>query len=96
MIYVNREDRATLGVESIRELKQDIYVAPNDVLAPDWEIQLALGCSFAPSKTDWGSFAHFMIDEFFNWDIFSGKGGVWKRPYTARTTGTCSPLPCPK
>ena len=31
VIYVNREDRATLGVESIRDLKQDVFVAPNDI-----------------------------------------------------------------
>ena len=31
VIYINREERATLGVESIRDLKQDVYVAPNDL-----------------------------------------------------------------
>lgn len=31
VIYINREDRATLGVEAIRDLKQDVYVAPNDL-----------------------------------------------------------------
>lgn len=30
VIYVNREDKATLGVDPIRFLKKDIYVAPND------------------------------------------------------------------
>lgn len=31
VITVNREDKATLGVEAIRELRQDVWVAPNDV-----------------------------------------------------------------
>ena len=31
VIYVNREDRATLGVEAIRDLRLDVYVAPNDL-----------------------------------------------------------------
>ncbi len=39
VIYVNREDRATLGVESIRDLKQDIYVAPNDIAAKVYVIE---------------------------------------------------------
>ncbi len=31
VIYINRGDKATLGVEAVRELKQDVYVAPNDI-----------------------------------------------------------------
>lgn len=31
IIYINREDKATLGVEAVRNLKQDVYVAPNDI-----------------------------------------------------------------
>ena len=31
VIKINRGDKATLGVEVIRELRQDVYVAPNDV-----------------------------------------------------------------
>ena len=31
VIYINREDKATLGVGVIRELKNDVYVAPNDL-----------------------------------------------------------------
>ena len=30
VIYINREDKATLGVDPIRFLKSDVYVAPND------------------------------------------------------------------
>lgn len=30
VIFVNRGDKATLGVEVIRELKSDIYIAPNE------------------------------------------------------------------
>ncbi|MBQ7348113.1 MAG: DNA polymerase III subunit [Clostridia bacterium] len=31
VIFINRGDKATLGVEAIRNLKQDVCVAPNDV-----------------------------------------------------------------
>lgn len=31
VIYINRGEKATLGVEAVRELKQDVYVAPNDI-----------------------------------------------------------------
>ena len=31
VIYVNRGDKATLGVEVIRELRQDVYIPPNDL-----------------------------------------------------------------
>lgn len=31
VIYVNRGDKATLGVDPIRELKQDVYIPPNDL-----------------------------------------------------------------
>lgn len=31
VIYVNRGDKATLGVDPIRELRQDVYVPPNDL-----------------------------------------------------------------
>lgn len=86
----------TLTAHAQTSIVPGIYVAPNDVLAPDWEIQLALGCSFAPSKTDWGSFAHFMIDEFFNWDIFSGKGGVWKKAVYSEDNRNLQPSPLPE
>ena len=39
VIYVNRDDKATLGVETIRELKQDVYVAPNDISAKIYIIE---------------------------------------------------------
>lgn len=31
LIFINRGDRATLGVEAIRELRRDVYIAPNDI-----------------------------------------------------------------
>ena len=31
VIYVNRGDKATLGVDPIRELRQDVYIPPNDL-----------------------------------------------------------------
>lgn len=31
VIYINRSDKATLGVEAVRDLKSDVYVAPNDI-----------------------------------------------------------------
>ncbi len=30
VIFISRGDKATLGVEAIRNLKQDVYIAPND------------------------------------------------------------------
>ena len=31
IIYVNRKDKATLGIDPIRELRQDVYIPPNDL-----------------------------------------------------------------
>lgn len=31
VIYINRGDKATLGVEAVRDLKSDVYIAPNDI-----------------------------------------------------------------
>lgn len=31
VIYINRADKATLGVDPIRELRQDVYIPPNDL-----------------------------------------------------------------
>ena len=31
IIYINRGDKATLGVDPIRELRQDVYIPPNDL-----------------------------------------------------------------
>lgn len=31
VIYINRGDKATLGVEAVRDLKSDVLVAPNDI-----------------------------------------------------------------
>lgn len=31
VIYINRGDKSTLGIEEIRTLKSDIYIAPNDL-----------------------------------------------------------------
>ncbi len=31
VIYINRGDKATLGVDPIRELRQDVYIPPNDL-----------------------------------------------------------------
>ena len=50
------------------------------ILSPDWECQPAMGCSFAGSKTDWGSYAHLLTDEDFNWSALEGEGGVWQKP----------------
>ncbi len=39
VIYVNRKDKATLGVEVIRELKTDVFIAPNDLDAKIYLIE---------------------------------------------------------
>lgn len=39
VITVSRGDKATLGVEAIRELKRDVYVAPNDISAKIYLIE---------------------------------------------------------
>lgn len=44
-----------------------------------WEYQLAAGCAFVNTKTDWASYPHILTDESFNWEIFIGKGGEWRR-----------------
>lgn len=50
------------------------------VLSPDWEYQLCSGCSFAGSKTDWGSYGHLLTDGDFNWSAVNGEGGRWRKP----------------
>lgn len=49
------------------------------VLGP-WECQLAEGCAFVNTKTDWASYPHILTDEDFNWGIFAGEGGEWRKP----------------
>ena len=39
VITVSREDKATLGVEAIREIRRDVYVAPNDISAKIYIIE---------------------------------------------------------
>ncbi len=39
VIYLDRGDKATLGVEVIRNLKQDVYIAPNDISAKIYIIE---------------------------------------------------------
>ena len=39
VIFVNRGDKATLGVDAIRELKRDIWIAPNDLSAKIYIIE---------------------------------------------------------
>lgn len=41
VIWINREDKATLGVEAIRDLKRDVYIPPNDGLAKIYIIEEA-------------------------------------------------------
>lgn len=41
VIYINREDKATLGVEPIRKLRSDVYIAPNDIAAKVYIIEEA-------------------------------------------------------
>lgn len=31
VIFINRGEKATLGVEAVRDLKRDVYIAPNDI-----------------------------------------------------------------
>lgn len=39
VILINRDDKATLGVEAIRELRRDVWVAPNDVSTKTYLIE---------------------------------------------------------
>ncbi len=39
VIYINRGDKATLGVDAIRGLRQDVYIPPNDVSAKVYIIE---------------------------------------------------------
>ena len=50
------------------------------LLSAEWEYQLCMGCSFVSSNTDWGSYAHILTDESFNWHALTGDGGQWRKP----------------
>lgn len=39
VIFINRGDKATIGVETVRNLRQDVYVAPNDISAKVYIIE---------------------------------------------------------
>ena len=65
------------------------------LLSSEWEYQLCMGCCFVPSKTDWGSYAHILTDESFNWRILEGEGGTWRKPEYVNVSRPLeiSPLP---
>ncbi len=66
------------------------------ILSPeDWEFQLCMGCSFANSQADWGSYAHILTDESFNWQATEGKGGRWQKPEFAVDTRPLEMTPLP-
>lgn len=67
----------------------------SNILSPDWEYQLAMGCTFASSKTDWGSFAHLLTDEDFNWQANEGKGGEWMPAVYVDDERNMVPTPLP-
>ena len=62
----------------------------NPVFGP-WKCQLAAGCTFVNTKTDWASYPHILTDEDFNWEIFSGKGGEWHKPVQFKDTRLLEP-----
>lgn len=62
----------------------------NPVFGP-WKCQLAAGCTFVNTKTDWASYPHILTDEDFNWEIFSGKGGEWYKPVQFKDTRLLEP-----
>ncbi len=39
VIYISREDKATLGVDAVRSLKSDVFIAPNDIDAKVYIIE---------------------------------------------------------
>lgn len=65
------------------------------LLSPEWEYQVCMGCSFAGSKTDWGSYAHLLADEDFNWRALEGEGGKWRRPAYFEDSRVLEPSPLP-
>lgn len=60
-----------------------------------WECQLADGCAFVNTKTDWGTYPHILTDESFNWRIFSGEGGQWSQPAIFEDRRVLSPATLP-
>lgn len=65
------------------------------LLSPDWDYQVCMGCSFSSSKTDWGSYAHLLTDEAFNWNALEGKGGEWKPVARFEDNRPLEPSPLP-
>ena len=61
----------------------------------DWEYQLSMGCTFASSKTDWGSYAHLLTDEDYNWQAIEGKGGEWLPAVYVDDERNMEPSPLP-
>ena len=61
----------------------------------DWEYQLSMGCTFASSKTDWGSYAHLLTDEDYNWQAIDGKGGEWLPAVYVDDERNMEPSPLP-
>ena len=65
------------------------------LLSPDWDYQVCMGCSFSSSKTDWGSYAHLLTDEAFNWNALEGKGGEWNPVARFEDNRPLEPSPLP-
>ena len=78
-------------------IRQGVYVggADADKLNPTWEYQRLDGCHFISGPNDWGSYAHILTDEDFNWDFRFGRGGDWteatKEEDTRPLEVTCLP-----
>ena len=66
------------------------------LLSPDWEYQVCMGCSFAGSKTDWGSYAHLLTDEDFNWRALDGEGGEWRKAAYFKDSRVLEPSSLPE
>ena len=59
-------------------IQPGLWIDEHSSLLGPWECQNLAGCSFSGSKCDWGSFAHLLTDEDFNYRALEGVGGVWE------------------
>ncbi len=72
-----------------------LFVQEKEGILSDWEYQLCMGCDFVRTKTDWGSYAHVLTDEAFNWKALEGMNGEWRKPEYFTDTRPLEPTPLP-
>lgn len=87
-LFAFGESLTAFGQLSIRP---GLWVEDCSGLLGEWEYQDCMGCSFVSAKTDWGSYAHLLTDEDFNWEALDGRGGKWRIPARFEDTRVLQP-----